>query len=209
MDHIKFYHQRFLNSVDVSDMSASLVGAYILLLLNSIDQSPAGYLPADMELLRKTSRLPNNSWKLNKDTLLKKFTYSETHRGYFNETLLNVIEKKQRLSDKRRNAAKNRGKSKEERIVVKEKANVSVMMLEVHKIQEYVDKHFINIKKIENQLTYKQCCMLREQYSEELIVEKLKKMENTKNLNTKYTNVFITLEDWCKNEVLGKGNYKI
>ena len=237
MEHIKFYFERFLRSKDVIGMTTSEVGAYALLLFNSINQENKGYLPKDMDLIRKMTRLPNKQWQLSKTKLMKKFNQCE--KGYYNEMMLLQVEKSLRKSANNSNAAKGRkkaaassevfsetkiqqqnkvkvlAKAKNDIVVqavkptkspaVKEVKSVNNMMMEFHKLQDYVEKYFVNIKKIENQLTYKQCEMLTDKFSKELIISKLKKMENTMNISGKYSSVFITLEEWCKKDA--GGNY--
>lgn len=167
--YIKFYYGRFLSSLDVKAMKTSEVGAYALLLFNSIDQNIRGHLPDDDETLRKITGLGPKTWAESKQRILKKFKKSA--KGYYNEMMLKV------LTDNLEAAAKLPSESKE-----------------LHPLQQYIAK-FPRISKLyDQQLTYKQCEMLMTQFSLKYLKEKIMAMEN---YNKVYPSVFLTLQSWC------------
>lgn len=173
-NYIKFYYEDFLNSPDVQMMDTCQIGAYCLLLFNSLEQKEKGYLPINEEHLKEITRMGNNQWNNNKEAVLKKFSVSE--KGYYNKKMIQVL-----------------GEDKSQEQLIE--------MPRYHKIQEYVVKHFKNIQKMQNQLTYEQCVLLTEKFKPDIIKKKLKKMENIPDLSKRYASVFLTLESWCEADV--------
>ncbi len=170
---IEFYYRRFLASIDVKAMTTAEVGAYILLLLNSIDQNERGHLPLDEEKLRKLTGMGPKTWEKSKDKVLIKF--KKNSKGYYNETMLKVIKEEVNSAS-----------------LAPENNN------ELHPLQKYVAS-FPRISKLyPYQLTFKQCEMLLAQFSKSYIEEKIGKMENNRNV---WPSVFQTIQIWCKKDL--------
>jgi len=170
---IKFYYGRFLASIDVKTMNTSEVGAYVLLLLNSIDQNERGHLPDDDETLRKITGMGPKTWAKSKSKILKKF--KKNGNGYYNETMLKVIMDEINVA-----------------------ASLPSNTKEIHPLQQYV-ANFPRITKLyPQQLTFKQCELLMAQFSLKYLQSKIMAMEN---YGKTYPSVFITLQTWCINDL--------
>lgn len=230
MKKVTFDIDKFFKSPFVVNLTSSEVGAYLLLLFISAENK--GYLRNDMEYIRKITRLPNNAWLKSKDKLLSKFIL--TDKGYYNDTMMKKVQSAMIISEKRKEngsirkpknekhgistqnaeiytAQQNQPKSvaSAKQILSINSAHAQKILAEKdegkwHELQEYVQKNFSNLKKWENQLTYENCEVLLKKYSKELIISKLVKMEDDKSLIGKKTYVFITLQQWCENELKGK-----
>ena len=63
----------------------------------------------------------------------------------------------------------------------------------------WIQKNYPLISKMDQPLTYKQFCKLREDYYQDKVIEVLNSMENTKGLQKKYVSAYLTANNWCKN----------
>ncbi len=191
---VPLYFEKFLSSLDVKAMSTREVGAYFLLLANSVSQDDQGYLNVDEEGLRNIVKLSESEWEKDRKRIMKKFKHCE--RGYYNEAMVRAIEKQIQIIVADMNS--NKIVDVNEKIDLTPENNSGL-----HPLQEYVEKHFTNIKKMHNQLTFMQCEKLIKglKFSDKLIISKLVKMENTVNIHNRYTSIFLTLKDWCEKEL--------
>ena len=73
----------------------------------------------------------------------------------------------------------------------------------LHTLQKFITENCPNISKLKTQLTFENSEKLIENFSLELIYDKIDNMENLKDLTKKYNSVYLTLNNWCKN-----GNFK-
>ena len=194
LKYIPFYFQKFLSSLDVKAMNTREIGAYILLLINSIDQPLPGYMDTDEEGLMNIAKLTPEQWSKDRTRILKKFRHNEN--GYFNSAMVNAIN--QTLFKISQEASANGITDAPDNPTLTPERGVTI-----HPLQEYVDKHLTNVKKIYNQLTFSQCEKLLSfhKFSKELIVNKLKKMENVYGIHTKVNYVYSTLVEWCEKEI--------
>jgi hypothetical protein len=69
-----------------------------------------------------------------------------------------------------------------------------------HSLQKYIAAELKNVSKLKNQLTYSECETLTSKYPKKLIHAKLQAMENKVDLTKKYASVYLTLNNWCKEE---------
>jgi hypothetical protein len=67
-----------------------------------------------------------------------------------------------------------------------------------HGLQKYIAEELKNVSKLKIQLSYKEAQTLTEKYPKQLIKDKLLAMENKADLTKKYTSVYLTLNNWCK-----------
>lgn len=67
-----------------------------------------------------------------------------------------------------------------------------------HPLNLYVQSNFINVSKLQNQLTYKECEQLILEFDKHAIDEILQAMENKTDLTKKYKSVNLTLRSWIK-----------
>lgn len=81
---------------------------------------------------------------------------------------------------------------------VNENKSLTKEIIEIHKIQKFVFENCPNVSKMKTQLTFENCVELEKKYSRELIEEKLKAMENKKDLTKKYVSVYLTVNTWCR-----------
>jgi hypothetical protein len=70
-----------------------------------------------------------------------------------------------------------------------------------HVLQGYVNQNCPQVSKLKVQLTGEQCEKLLGQYSQLSVEETLLQMENHKNLTSKYTSVYLTLNNWLKRKI--------
>lgn len=71
---------------------------------------------------------------------------------------------------------------------------------DLHPLQKYVIDNFPNVSKLKTQLTKQNCIELLKNYSKETVKNVLMSMENKKDLNKKYTSVYLTCNNWCEND---------
>ena len=88
---------------------------------------------------------------------------------------------------------------------VSEIKSISKNNIEIHPIQKFVSQNCPNVSNLKTQLTFENCLELEKKYSKELIEEKLKAMENKKDLARKYVSVYLTLNTWCR-DYAGSGS---
>lgn len=73
-----------------------------------------------------------------------------------------------------------------------------------HWIIEYIKKNLPIVLKIKKQPTVEECVKLEKMYPEEMLMRKLKQMENYKKgkkvAHQLYGTVYYTLDEWCKRE---------
>jgi hypothetical protein len=81
-------------------------------------------------------------------------------------------------------------------INIEDKKNIEKK--ELHLLERYVNQNCPQVTKLKFQLTPEQCDKLIENYTQIQIEETLLQMENHKNLTTKYTSVYLTLNNWLR-----------
>lgn len=191
---VPLYFQKFLGSLDVKAMTTREIGAYMLLLTNSIDQPTPGYLNTDEGGLANIARLTIEEWHKDKKRVLKKFKH--TDQGYYNTAMLKAIAEALSKIESEKNMDK--------LATVTDKYDISHPHKDdlIHPLQKWIEEKCTYIKRIEGQLTYKQCEALlkKHKFDPELIKQKIKLIENTKDAHKRWNTVFITLEDWCLKE---------
>ena len=71
-----------------------------------------------------------------------------------------------------------------------------------HRLQEYIatSPEFVNIRKLQNQITEKECERIEKKFDQAEIKKVLRSMENYKPLTKKYKSVGLTLENWLERE---------
>lgn len=72
---------------------------------------------------------------------------------------------------------------------------------DAHPLQLFIFKNFPLVTKIHTQLTFEDCEDLTERFPKDLIVKKLKGIENRKDQYKQYSSVYITLEGWCDEDL--------
>lgn len=134
---------------------------------------------------------------------------------WYNERLETETEKRNKFTESRRNNGLlgGRGKKKTKAIakpigIHKDNLMENVNEIEnkdlninngvVHEIQKFVSVNCPNVSKMKTQLTFENCAELEKKYPRELIEEKLKAMENKKDLTKKYVSVYLTVNTWCR-----------
>lgn len=191
---VPLYFNKFLSSLDVKAMSTRQVGAYFLLLINSIDQVTPGYLHTDEVGLRNIVKLNDKQWQEDRNRVLKKFKHNDL--GYHNEAMVKAIQEQIDNIERDKNANKIVGANDKADFTLHGNSGL-------HPLQEYIENFFTNVKKIHSQLTHRQCEKLLKEckFSDSLIISKLIKLENTFGAHNRYTSVFLTLKDWCEREL--------
>lgn len=86
-------------------------------------------------------------------------------------------------------------KEKEKKIEKKEKETKSQILL-VHPLQIFVSENCPQVSKLRTQLSEVECEKLLSKFPKESIHEVLMRMENFKQLPTKYVSVYLTLNNW-------------
>lgn len=78
-----------------------------------------------------------------------------------------------------------------------------------HELQDFINAHCPNIKKIQTQITLNQCERILKKYPDpEFIKRKLRDMENRKGIAKDYMSVYLTLDSWCERDWTSNNMYK-
>lgn len=85
-----------------------------------------------------------------------------------------------------------------------------MVMEEAHPIQKLIAENLAQVKKLDRQITAKECETISGKYSMAIIEKVLNSMENHKQLTKKYKSVYLTLNKWCETESNSNynGNFK-
>lgn len=97
-------------------------------------------------------------------------------------------------SDSDSNANKGKERKRKEK---KETNDVDELVL-IHPLQVWIKDTLPNVSKLKTQITEAQAKELTEKYHKKLIQETLEAMENYKDIEKKYTSVYLTLLNWMK-----------
>lgn len=198
-----FYSQDFYTGV--STMSFEDRGKYITILC----------------LMHQQGRLSEESISfivgLVSVNLKSKFCIDE-NGFWYNKRLEEETEKRNKFTESRRNNGLlgGRGKKKTKASVKAsakhmgnhmEDENEDVSLLNkgaeenLHELQKAIKEFLPNVSKIQTQITSEQCEKIIQQFGRNLVWDKLKAMENKKDIQKKYTSVYLTLTNWCKMQV--------
>jgi uncharacterized protein YdaU (DUF1376 family) len=179
-------------------MTTREIGAYTTLLFTSISQPNPGYLNTDEEGLARIAKLTPQDWAHDRKRVFKKFKHNDL--GYHNPAMLLAITEQLEKIINEKNADKLA--SNDEKVDIKTKTAGE----KEHPLQKWIDAKCTFIKRIEGQLTYRQCESLLDEYKidPELIKDKIKRIENTKDAHKKWNTVYLTLKEWCLAEMKKK-----
>jgi len=72
------------------------------------------------------------------------------------------------------------------------------------KFNKWVDENATNVRRIKNQITEEQFTKLKEKYNSQQIMQIILNLENYKDAPKKYTSVYLTVNNWIKNEPSNK-----
>ena len=72
------------------------------------------------------------------------------------------------------------------------------------KFNKWVDENATNVRRIKNQITEDQFTKLKEKYNSQQIMQIILNLENYKDAPKKYTSVYLTVNNWIKNESSNK-----
>ena len=72
------------------------------------------------------------------------------------------------------------------------------------KFNKWVDENASNVRRIKNQITEEQFTKLKEKYNSQQIMQIILNLENYKDAPKKYTSVYLTVNNWIKNESSNK-----
>lgn len=123
----------------------------------------------------------------NQYTLITIVNY-DTYQSNIDES----VTSKEQVSNSKVTSKEQVSNTYKEEIEVKESKEL------IHPLQTFT-KNLTQVSKLKTQLTYENCMELLKIFQESLVKDVLLQMENKADLTKKYTSVYLTCNNWCKN----------